>query len=419
MASLLQRVRALGDPTYLVAQPGQHRALRFLALILIGQRMSYLVLAGVNATNPAAMSFRSQVLNGVLLSVAVLWTMVFVFFAWKRGWFPRWMVWADIALSCVLLGVVTANCPPGVELTSMNWSPKHALATAALIGAMLPGRQAVFASLIPMLGYVVALTEQVGPDARLFPGLVGHLNGCVWFALLLFFMRHYLCRQSKALDDAVAQRVAVERDRARFEERIDHHRQLHDTVLATLTAIARGGLDHRQEQVRRRCAKDAEYVRRLILEDRSERAAGLGEELTALIREAEEAGLRVHYMHGEIPGAVPSRVVAAFVGATREALNNVLKHSGADQAWVTIAHEDGALVVRVVDRGEGFDQERGALGFGLRWSVRERMVEIGGELELFSMPGNGTSVELRWSRQPAGRIEATLDDTGLVEQPRG
>ncbi|WP_344876609.1 sensor histidine kinase [Allokutzneria multivorans] len=412
----LSRLRALGDPTYLIAQPGKQRALRFLALILIGQRLSYLVLAAVNAMSSTARDFRSQVLNGTLLSVAVVWTMVFVLFAWQRGWFPRWTVLADIALSCALMWVVTANCPPGFELTSMNWSPKMALATASLIGAALAGRQALVVSLIPMAGYVIALTEHVGPEARLFPGLIGHLNSCVWFGLLLFFMRNYLCRQSKALDEAVAQRVAVERERARVEERMAHHRQLHDTVLATLTAIARGGLDHRREQVRKRCGKDAEYVRRLILEDRSASTDGLADELGGLIAEAEEAGLRVHHMNGDVPEELPSRVVAAFVGATREALNNVVKHSGADQVWLTCAREDEVLVVRVVDRGEGFDQEHNADGFGLRWSIRERMVEVGGELELFSMPGNGTSVELRWPAHPAERTSATPE---LVEQPRG
>ncbi|GLW33322.1 hypothetical protein Areg01_62600 [Actinoplanes regularis] len=48
----------------------------------------------------------------------------------------------------------------------------------------------------------------------------------------------------------------------------------------------------------------------------------------------------------------------------------------------------------MVDRGCGFDPDLTGYGFGLRHSIGERMREVGGELLVFSMPGEGTSVEL-------------------------
>src|SRR5690606_41940090 len=74
----------------------------------------------------------------------------------------------------------------------------------------------------------------------------------------------YLRRQGSRLDAATAQAVAAEAARARYAERIAHHRALHDTVLATLTAIASGRADPAAPPVRERCAREAAYLRRPI-----------------------------------------------------------------------------------------------------------------------------------------------------------
>jgi signal transduction histidine kinase len=80
----------------------------------------------------------------------------------------------------------------------------------------------------------------------------------------------------------------------------------------------------------------------------------------------------------------------------RELLNNVVKHSNAQNAHVKIVMENEHFRLTVTDDGVGFDpQMLGAptieSGFGL-YSIRERMIAIDGSLKIESAPGTGTVV---------------------------
>jgi signal transduction histidine kinase len=91
--------------------------------------------------------------------------------------------------------------------------------------------------------------------------------------------------------------------------------------------------------------------------------------------------------------------------AVQEALNNVLKHSGASKAKVEAAINGLACEFKITDNGHGFDasaspvpgaQTRGSGGGdGLR-NMRQRMTTIGGECLMASRPGQGTVVTLRF-----------------------
>ncbi|ASO20052.1 signal transduction histidine kinase [Actinoalloteichus hoggarensis] len=403
-AGRLRRLRGLApggtlgwlDPRYMLSKPGEERARRFIAVLMFGQRASYL-LPALAASQGAG--YHDAVLNGVLLACAVGWNVFMAVGIGRRGWFTHGMVAVDVLVGCLLLAAVTANCLPGTEFTSVNWSSKYALGTAALIGATLAPRAAILVSLLPMVCYVWALSGG-GASFTISPNMIGHLNSCLWFGLLLHYMRRYLSAQSRTLDETSQRRLATEvakaADQARFHERIAHYRTLHDTALATLTAIARGGLDHRTDQVRRRCAKDADYIRRLIVEDSAGGFTGLGDKLAEVMSDAEGLGLRVHYLPGALPAHLPRHVVDAVADACREGLNNVARHARSSEAWVTVDWEDAELVVRIVDRGIGFDPDVTPRGLGLGRSVIDRMREVGGRVELFSLSGEGTCLELSW-----------------------
>ena len=80
----------------------------------------------------------------------------------------------------------------------------------------------------------------------------------------------------------------------------------------------------------------------------------------------------------------------------RELLNNVVKHSKAQNAHVLLDMENGYFQVKVTDDGVGFDPRTlGAPtiegGFGL-YSIRERLIAIDGSLQIESAPGTGTIV---------------------------
>ncbi len=78
----------------------------------------------------------------------------------------------------------------------------------------------------------------------------------------------------------------------------------------------------------------------------------------------------------------------------QEALNNVVKHSGAEHAWVHLRHEGGRIHIEVRDDGSGFDPALGP-GRGLL-GMRERVEMLAGTIEIDSRPGDGTTIRASW-----------------------
>jgi signal transduction histidine kinase len=82
----------------------------------------------------------------------------------------------------------------------------------------------------------------------------------------------------------------------------------------------------------------------------------------------------------------------------QEALNNIVKHSGASEAHVTITRDEREVLMVIEDTGRGFAVEttrtNGARrGFGLT-GLMERAAMLNGKLAVDSTPGRGTTVKL-------------------------
>jgi PAS domain S-box-containing protein len=77
----------------------------------------------------------------------------------------------------------------------------------------------------------------------------------------------------------------------------------------------------------------------------------------------------------------------------QEALNNVIRHSGARAASLTLRQMDDGLLLAVRDGGSGFDPEKPGTGrrLGLA-SMRERVRLVNGTLDIESTPGRGTAI---------------------------
>jgi signal transduction histidine kinase len=89
----------------------------------------------------------------------------------------------------------------------------------------------------------------------------------------------------------------------------------------------------------------------------------------------------------------------------QEALSNVIRHSQAKTATISLIQQGDHLSLAVEDQGIGFDvQKKSPRQFGLR-GIRERARLCGGTATIESKPGLGTSVrvELPLSQaQPPG-----------------
>lgn len=82
---------------------------------------------------------------------------------------------------------------------------------------------------------------------------------------------------------------------------------------------------------------------------------------------------------------------AALVGAAREALLNVEKHSGASSVVVTLAHMDRRVLLAVTDNGRGLEGEGAGDGLGLL-TAQERLARLGGRLTLTGDDGDGATL---------------------------
>jgi signal transduction histidine kinase len=104
-------------------------------------------------------------------------------------------------------------------------------------------------------------------------------------------------------------------------------------------------------------------------------------------------GLHVSVRDDGLLKPLGEEIREALFRSLRELLINVARHSQVDKAQVGLVREGEVLTVTVADGGIGFDLSRRGAGFGLM-SVRERLEELGGELEIESAPGLGTHARM-------------------------
>jgi len=107
--------------------------------------------------------------------------------------------------------------------------------------------------------------------------------------------------------------------------------------------------------------------------------------------------------------ALPMSASLCFYRIAQEAIRNAAKHSNAGKVRVILTRSARALRLVVTDDGVGFDRDdpvrRG--GLGLR-SMEERVRLVGGELELISRRGSGTTLT----------VTVPLSETGEATQPK-
>ena len=79
----------------------------------------------------------------------------------------------------------------------------------------------------------------------------------------------------------------------------------------------------------------------------------------------------------------------------RELLTNVLKHAQANQVLITLQSTGEHIHLQVADNGIGFDRSKVSMfsGFGL-FNIQERLGDLGGYLDLQTVPGKGTSAAI-------------------------
>ena len=151
-------------------------------------------------------------------------------------------------------------------------------------------------------------------------------------------------------------------------------RVLHDTVLATLSLLAHSGVGVGPSALRQQAGDDARLLRQLRL------GAPLDAGSTAIFSPEAEAdddalsttfesvrqrfarmGLAVNW-HGAGQLALPRETLDALLGALGECLENVRRHSGVNEADVTVTDDDRTVRAMVTDAGQRIRARDGRRG---------------------------------------------------------
>ncbi len=195
--------------------------------------------------------------------------------------------------------------------------------------------------------------------------------------------------------------------RAQEEERARIAQDLHDEVNQALTAIllrlqaaaldVPPGLRSELKEIQTLATQAMEelltlarQLRPTALDDH-----GLVPALASQVADfGERTGIRTTFhRHGEAPELSDEEQLVLY-RVTQESLSNVVQHAGASTVRVELS-SIGRTVLRVRDDGCGFKTTGKGSGNRLGVSgMRERALLVGGRLNVFSAPGEGTTIEL-------------------------
>jgi signal transduction histidine kinase len=193
-------------------------------------------------------------------------------------------------------------------------------------------------------------------------------------------------------------RIAVAEDRARIA------RDVHDDTIQDLFAIGlalqgvatsvddAGVADALRTEVERIDACITS-LRQLILDlRRLDSSRVLPDEVEELVDELAEAhGVEARVLVDGVFDALPDDINDTVRHIVKEATSNALRHSGSPWIEVVLFGTDEAVAISVNDAGHGFDAHGHFGGLGIN-NLRTRAAAAGGELEILSGEGRGTTL---------------------------
>jgi len=331
---------------------------------------------------------------GAPLTALCVWS---AFFAWRvrRSGLTPIVVLADAAVIAALALTQQHLVPAALIADSTTWMLPLACTSVYILQITLPPWLGVPGALIVTVAYGRGAGDLM--DAFLLvietivaAGLVAIIRGGA--------------RQADAI---VAAGLETERqihaEEARRADEQEQHRQLHDTVLSTLTMVAAGAFVGPSRALAAQAARDLRVLQGLENAEGARGApavtAGLAP-LTDLRPNLERAAASTDDLAVRlrlVPVTLPSAVADQLVACVGEALRNVERHAGTGQADVTVSGGAGWAVVKITDRGRGFDPSATPPSRrGIRESISGRMLAVGGRAAIASRPGAGTTVTVSW-----------------------
>ena len=196
---------------------------------------------------------------------------------------------------------------------------------------------------------------------------------------------------------------------AQEQERGRLARELHDAIGQSLTAIimtttvVENSLPpefvsgkEKLGNVRSMATQALHDLRGLIFDLRPEVLDDLGLALalrSQVKKHLEPLGIEAQLRASGLRDNLPHEVETAVFRVVQEAITNIARHSQATQVNISLARQEGRLVVRVRDNGRGFDTSQVLNGPRQAWGLlgmEERVTLLGGKFYIGTRPGSGT-----------------------------
>ena len=397
-------------PVSRVAQDALDASVARTALIFRGSWTIFIpLLAFPQAVTEGSFGTRQHLAVGTALAWGATYT-----FLLRRGPLRRWVALTDSAIFAAYMVLAIYILPKGVLIDGPNWIVGGTSVAIFVITWVLPPLWTVAVAVLEAVAFSVGLAlagSSVLDGHYLQPG-VFVLQGLLAVGVIGIIRRG--ARQADAtLDHVERARAELLVERSRLNSRRQFERDLHDTVLSTLTVVARGSLEDRPDLVRTRCDRD------LALLDQTDQVSETPGLFASI---AWEAGCRAMSVRLNIPGDepdLPSEVIEAVAGTVRETLSNVERHAGVDNAEVVASFSPGWLRISIRDNGRGFDPTAPPPGHtGIQRSMIERMTAVGGTVKIDSTPGGGTKVTIIWRSAVAEPAVASAEvNRNLTDGP--
>jgi signal transduction histidine kinase len=340
---------------------------------------------------------------GTLLTALCLWS---AFFGWRvrRSGLTSAVVLAD---AVVISGLALAQqhvVPAILIQDSTSWMLPLACTSVYILQIALRPWLGLPGAAIVVVAYGLGTGDPTGGwllvvETLVAAGLVAVIRGGA--------------RQADAIVAAgLATEQQIRAEEARRADEREQHRQLHDTVLSTLTMVAAGAFAGPSPSLTAQAARDLRVLHGLadapallyglgpaglgpdgLAADEPAQLTDLGPKLERAAASTDDLSVRLRL----VPVTLPSPIADRLVACVGEALRNVERHAGTGQAEVTVTGGAGWAVVKITDRGRGFDQAATSPSRrGIRESISGRMLEIGGRAAIASRPGAGTIVTVSW-----------------------
>lgn len=312
---------------------------------------------------------------------------------------------------------------PALLLLGGSSYPAGAIFVIILISqtwAALERRAALVLTTVGMVGLGVVGWASMGWARDVIGAIVLNLGLGLVFALCIGLFIDSLARTSReraaALEDLRAtqdQLAAAQRIEGRYAERARLSAEIHDTLAQGFTSVvtlSRAALLAHDRRDTERVLERLKLIESTAVENLGEArmlvaelAPADGRTLVDALQRVAATARRIGELDGSVevrgdPVALGGRLDTALLRVAQEALSNTRKHSAASVVRLSLDYRDPGFVrLGICDDGCGFDVSGARSGYGLD-SLRSRISEVGGEVEIVSTPGCGTRIRVRAPR---------------------